>query len=474
MDLWGSVVLREISRRNAMAYAATHDDPIKRFCPETPTEKQKLLIDCDAREVLWGGSAGCAKTSGLLMSGLRFAHKPEYAGMIFRKTYQDLALPGCIMDRAKTWMRNHADVRWNDTNKVFHFTSGAVLGFGYLDHDGDEERYKSSEFQFLGFDEATEIRSKAYLYTQSRVRRKESSAIPLRSQCCTNPGGISHDFFKARFVDESTREDRVFIPAFAADNPHLDFVSYQKSLEQLDPITKQQLMYGVWIRDSGGQMFLFDRARNIFTRDPQIPDPDYYVLGVDLGASQKVASTAFSVLGFWKHYPSVVVVESYKLSGMTPSSIAEEIKNIRKSYKLVKMVVDAGALGAGYTEEFRQRHALAIDHAQKNNRLAYIKMMNGDLSNGVMKVSESKCASLIEELESVQWNKEGDDVEPGSVDHCIDSMLYAWRECRQYMAKAQEETPAQGSVEYYKMLRDKDIARVRERQRRANERQRAW
>ncbi len=475
MDLRGAMILNELSRRQKLLYAAENDDPIARFCPEIPTEKQRLLIDCDAFEVLWGGSAGCAKTSGLLMSSLRFAHKPGYAGMIFRRTYSDLALPGCIMDRAKSWMPKGTDgVHWDGTEKTFRFASGAVLAFGYLDSVGDEHRYKSSEFQFLGFDEATQIRKEAYMFLHTRVRRKATSNIPLRIQCCTNPGDISHDFFKARFIDEDTREDRLFIPALAADNPHIDFVSYHKSLEKLDPITKQQLMYGAWIRDSGGQMFLFDRQKNTWDKDPQVPEPDYYVLGVDLGASQKTASTAFSVLGFWKHYPSVVVTESYKIAGMTPSSIAEEIKSIRKNYKLVRMVVDAGALGAGYTEEFRQRHALPIDHAQKNNRLAYIKLMNGDLSNGVLQVSASKCDPLVQELETVQWNKAGDDVEPGSIDHCIDSMLYAWRECKQYIAKEEIKEPQPGTPEYNKMIREKDFARIREQQRKAEQRSVMW
>lgn len=474
MDLRSAVVLKEVARRQAILDAAESDDPIKRFCPEEPTEKQKLLINCDAFEVLWGGSAGCAKTSGLLMSSMRFAHKPGYAAMIFRRTFQDLALPGAIMDRAKTWMKNAPGVRWDSTEKTFRFESGAVLAFGYLDSEGDEQRYKSAEFQFLGFDEATQIRSASYIFMRSRVRRKVTSAIPLRIQNCTNPGGISHDFFKERFVDKETREDRVFIPAFAADNPHLDFETYQKLLDELDPITKQQLKYGIWIRDQGGQMFLFDRERNVWIPDPHIPDPDYYVLAVDLGASQKEASTAFSVLGFWKHYPSVVVLESYKIAGMIPSSIAEEIKNIRKTRKLIRIVVDAGALGAGYTEEFRQRHHLPVRHAQKNNRLAYIKLMNGDLANGVMKIADTKCDDLKAEFEKVQWNEDGDDAAHGSVIHCIDSVLYGWRECKQYMAKELEKQPEVGTPEYYKMLRDKDIARIREQQRKANQRKNAW
>jgi hypothetical protein len=48
-------------------------------------------------EVLFGGQAGPGKTSALLMAATQYVHIPGYAAMLFRRTYQDLSLPGALM-----------------------------------------------------------------------------------------------------------------------------------------------------------------------------------------------------------------------------------------------------------------------------------------------------------------------------------------------------------------------------------------
>jgi predicted phage terminase large subunit-like protein len=47
----------------------------------------------------------------------------------------------------------------------------------------------------------------------------------------------------------------VFIPAKLADNPHLDQEEYKKSLDNLDPITREQLLNGDWDVHPAGMLF---------------------------------------------------------------------------------------------------------------------------------------------------------------------------------------------------------------------------
>ncbi|WP_273845419.1 phage terminase large subunit [Rubrobacter calidifluminis] len=205
------------------------------------------------REVLFGGAAGPGKTSGLLMAALMFANVPGYSALIVRKTYTDLALPGAIMDRSHEWL-GPTDAVWNDVKKRWTFPSGATLSFGYLDSARDHFRYQGMEIQGLFVDELTQIPENQYLYLLSRLRRLEGTSVPLRVRCASNPGGIGHDWVFRRFVKSPTKE-RAFIPARLDDNPYLDREQYKKTLENLDDITRQQLLEGLWVKDEGEAIF---------------------------------------------------------------------------------------------------------------------------------------------------------------------------------------------------------------------------
>ena len=56
-------------------------------------------------EALFGGSAGGGKSDALLMGAAQFVHVPGFAALILRRTFQDLSLPGAIMDRAISWWK---------------------------------------------------------------------------------------------------------------------------------------------------------------------------------------------------------------------------------------------------------------------------------------------------------------------------------------------------------------------------------
>lgn len=112
------------------------------FCPEEPSLTQKVFLRTNSLEALFGGSAGGGKSSALLMSALQYVDTPGYSAMLFRRTFADLALPGALMDRFLSWMRNYDEVRWNANNFTATFPSGARVSFGYLNNIQDYLRYK--------------------------------------------------------------------------------------------------------------------------------------------------------------------------------------------------------------------------------------------------------------------------------------------------------------------------------------------
>src|SRR5512134_3896442 len=228
-----------------------------RYIPHQPTDVQGAFLLLPDHEVFFGGAVGGGKSDALLMAALQYVDVPGYAAILFRRTFQDLSLPGALIPRSHEWLAR-TDASWDGIEHQWRFPSGARLAFGYLAHAGDEHRYRSAEFQFEGFDEATQFPSERQVrYVFSRLRRTTGLAdIPLRIRLASNPGGVGHDWINARYVDPKTRSPKVvFLPSWLDDNPYLDRVEYMSTLEDaLDEVTLAQLVGGDWsVRPKGGR-----------------------------------------------------------------------------------------------------------------------------------------------------------------------------------------------------------------------------
>lgn len=239
------------------------------FCPEEPSITQKVFLRTYQLEALFGGAAGGGKSSALLMSALQYIDVPGYSAILFRRTFADLALPGALMDRAREWMSNYEEVRWNAVQNTFTFPSGARVTFGYLNNTNDYLRYKGAEFQFIGMDEVTEIREADYRYLFSRLRRPSSgplAKVPLRMRCASNP---APNWVRQRFIVEGRQEGRIFVPSKLTDNPGIDADSYRSALQALDPIERRRLEEGDWWSTTLGTMF--ERENFVLVDPAEIP-----------------------------------------------------------------------------------------------------------------------------------------------------------------------------------------------------------
>lgn len=257
------------------------------FCPEEASLTQKVFLRTYSLEALFGGAAGGGKSSALLMAALQYVDVPGYSAILFRRTYADLALPGALMDRFRSWIANYDDVHWNANSYVATFPSGARISFGYLNNTNDYLRYKGSEFQFIGMDEVTEIRESDYRYLFSRLRRPASgelSQVPLRMRSASNP---APNWVRQRFIVEGETTNRIFVPSMLTDNPGIDAESYRQSLSALDPIERRRLELGDWWATSLGT--LFDRTSFVIcdhTEVPQVTSSARAVRFWDLAATE--------------------------------------------------------------------------------------------------------------------------------------------------------------------------------------------
>ena len=286
----------------------------------------RFLPDGEPAEVFYGGAAGGGKSDWILMGALEYVDVPGYAAIIFRRTFTDLALPGAIMARSHEWLDN-SDAHWN-AKKQWEFPSGAVLQFAFMDKAGDELRYQSAEFQFVGFDELTQFPESQYTYLFSRLRRPKTGPlgkVPLRMYAASNPGGIGHGWVKQRFpIDGRPRGRRIFIPAKIADNPHLDADAYRESLSRLGEVLRSQLERGDWDVAEGLAYHLDDETHLI--APIQIPDSWERDESMDFG----VANPTCVLVGATDYDGNSIIFDSYYAGNRLVSDHARALEAKRK------------------------------------------------------------------------------------------------------------------------------------------------
>lgn len=449
---------------------ATAAESKRAWAQHAPTAKQAEFLRLDTYEALYGGAAGGGKTDCLLMAALAHVDVPGYAALLLRRTYPQLRQPGGLIPRSHEWLQG-TDATWNEVEKRWTFPSGATLTFGHVQHPTDQYNYQGGEYQFVGFDELTQFPESVYLYLHSRTRRVEGMPVVPRVRAASNPGGIGHDWVKARFV-EPGNPARPFVASRIEDNPHLDQAGYRHALSGLDEITRMQLEAGVWVRDDRGLVYPIS-SRNLVSASPPRDGSWRYVLAVDLGASEREATTAVSVLGWSADVPlAVYVLESAATYNTTAEDFAERYAALRQAYgAFVRVVMDEGGLGKLYAEELRRRYAIPVEPADKAGKLGFRRLMRGAIERGELRIVEPGCQGLVNELRSLPWNEAGDDAEDGFPDHESDALLYGWRACLAYAAKAKPAEPEKGSPEWFKA----EEARQMERERKAlQESKRKW
>jgi predicted phage terminase large subunit-like protein len=341
----------------------------------------------DGLEAFYGGAAGGGKSDALLMAALQYVDVPGYAAILFRRTYADLALPGGLMDRASEWL-GPTDARWSSTTATWTFPSGATLSFGYLAAETDKYRYKSAEFQFVGFDEATQFSETQYLYLFSRLRRPDQVSdvrlfdVPLRMRAASNPGDRGHEWVRARFVprpvtdpisgevkleepiDQETGAYRVFVPARLEDNPYLDQVSYAANLRRLDHVESKRLLAGDWDVVPGGKLFSGDHVHPLELRPADVPG---WVRWWDFAATEAddKGDPDFTVgLLIGKRKTGEIVVADVVRGRFGPAELERRIRSVAeldgKAVK-IRFEQEPGASGKSYASHLVKRVFLGFD-----------------------------------------------------------------------------------------------------------------
>lgn len=173
--------------------------------------KQQRAIMTPAQEVLYGGAAGAGKSYLMRVCSIILCLEiPNFKVFLFRRLHKELLMNHVFApDGYLTMMKpliDAGDVVYNKSDGVFTFYNGSQIYLCHAQHENDIQIYLGAEMHLLLVDEATQFTEKMIRFIRTRVRLgglpvpdKWKHALP-KILYCTNPGGVSHTYFKKGFV----------------------------------------------------------------------------------------------------------------------------------------------------------------------------------------------------------------------------------------------------------------------------------
>lgn len=233
-----------------------------------PHPRQKVFLDLNCEEALYGGACGGGKTHALLLFLLGPIAYPGYSGIYFRRTYSQLGKSNDSVMTKAIELFVPLGGKYKSSERKWYFPSGATIEFGHLPHESSVQDYQGQAYHRIAFDELTQFSETQYTYLFSRLRKRADVSYALAVRAASNPGGPGHQWVKARFISpeaekaiqqlESTQPSpenwlfqinpkRAFVPARLVDNPSLDIGDYMDRMQtQLSPMLRQRLLNGDW------------------------------------------------------------------------------------------------------------------------------------------------------------------------------------------------------------------------------------
>ena len=275
--------------------------------------------------------------------------------------------------------------------------------------------------------------------------------------------GTASNFPRGLFYNITTGKEKGWklFTWTAHDNPHVA-VQWQAELDKIDrdrPLFKETPLYrqwylNEWVVDEGKLVYKFNEEKNLIPALPTGLKPEgwTYVLGVDTGWED---DNAFVLTAYHDNLDRLFVLKTFHKPHMTFDEVVEKIREFMADElnKPTKVVID-GANKQG-VESMRIRSGIPFEYADKQDKVSFIEMLNGDMVQAKVAVIQRGNEDLVNELAGLVWKTDGDRIvlpkreHPSLPNHMCDALLYAWRMGYHYHAQAEEERIVLGSKRWY-------------------------
>lgn len=418
---------------------------------------QTQFLEADEFEVLFSGGRAPGKSDALMMDALRYCQYKDFRGLVIRKAMKELR---DLIKRAKElYPMAYPGAKWKEQEKLFVFPSGAVVEFGYCDHEDDVDQYKGQEYSWLGIDELTEIASEEIYEKLIMSVRKKGPEFKTYVRATTNPNGIGKSWVKKRFVDrgpqnttivlesvipqlnKTIRTTRKWIHGTVFDNPKIlaENPEYIALLQSIDnEILRKQWLEGDWDSADGLAFDEFDRKLHVI--EPfVVPSGWKRFRACDWGYKTKA-----SCLWMATDYDGNIYVYRELITGggsthgkKLAEEFAELVKELEKDEVIQYGVLDASAWsmrGESSPPPAEEMSARGVSwrpsdrgkHSRITGKLQVHKYLQKDITTGKPRLYIfNTCVDLIACLSSLPIGKNNpEDVKDDGDDHSYDALRY--------------------------------------------------
>lgn len=299
------------------------------------------------------------------------------------------------------------------TKGIVAFANGSKIIAGHFQNEKDIDTYLGLEYDVIGIEEATTLTARKYKDIQTCCRTSKRDWRP-RMYNSTNPGGVGHAWYRAKFIQPfraRTEKDTRFISANVTDNPYNN-PDYVRVLDSLTGWQKRAWRFGDWDIAAGQYFtnFRLDVHRITTFDEKQI---------VEWFGAMDYGFTHFTVflLGGRDRDGRIFILDEHCARNWLPEKHAAAIHSLLSRHGLnvrslarVSCGTDLFAKESDGTTIAAQYDSLGITMTAANtdrvNGWSEILKMLGDVdATPVIKPTlyiHSRCAHLLEEIPMLQ------------------------------------------------------------------------
>jgi hypothetical protein len=237
----------------------------KRICLYAPTPLQQRFHESVAPNCIMEGSRASGKSTAMRFDAhTRCLGMENFKALIIRRVMPELKKSHLIFvgrecdllgPELAIYNRSEFTVRYPQTN--------SLLMFGHAEDDRAVEKYLSSEWDAIYFDEIVTFMLREFLLISASARTTLDSGRLAIVRGGTNSVGRGAKWVKQYFLDKNPSREEApdYLPEEweaihmdMDDNPHIDMASYEKRLMALpSEALRKAYRYGEWVTE--GAMF---------------------------------------------------------------------------------------------------------------------------------------------------------------------------------------------------------------------------
>lgn len=416
-----------------------------------PTPKQVAFFEQTKQttHTLFGGMKMVAKSHalrwGLYRDCLRI---PNLRCLLLRRTYSELEISHLLEMPAEAERLKAVGAVYTSGNREFKFGNGSLIRAGHCETDVDVQKFLSSQWDRIVFDEVITFPVDMFLAIASCARSTKAEVnAEGGSQVWggTNPGGRGAVWVKEFFLDHEPDHERFseyrasdwgYVSASLDDNPYAP-PDYKQKLMNLPPVLRRQWLYGDW-EAFEGQFFDWQARKD--SRDwhvAHLPIHPGFTLATCGGLDWGHASPGS--FGLWVGLADGRVhrLDEVKFQRDTVAVVADKIKNKCAEWKLPALPQifadpalkqDTGQIGEAIGATFA-RYGVPLTYVS-NDRLGGWQRMHEALSphpdgKGPWLSSDPRCKYFNRIMPlMVQAKNNPEDLDTDTDDHPADEARY--------------------------------------------------